>query len=53
MTVTHKLVKLLTEDVALDALRQLATLPIVQVDSRLVLEAARRSQGLKRSFWDT
>jgi predicted nucleic acid-binding protein len=53
VTVTRKLAKPLTEDAALDTLRQLAAFPVVQVDSRLVLEAARRSQGLKLSFWDT
>jgi predicted nucleic acid-binding protein len=53
VAVTRKLAKPLAVDTALAALRQLAVLPIVQVDSRLVLEAARRSQELQLSFWDT
>jgi predicted nucleic acid-binding protein len=52
VTVTRKLATPLPEDTALAALRQLATLPTVQVDSRLVLEAARRSRTLGLSFWD-
>ena len=52
VTVTRKLARPLPEETALAALRQLATLPTVQVDRRLVLEAARRSKALKLSFWD-
>jgi predicted nucleic acid-binding protein len=52
VTVTRKLARPLPEGTALAALRQLTTLPTVQVDNRLVLEAARRSQALKLSFWD-
>ena len=52
VTVTRKLARPLPEETALAALRRLAVLPTVQVDSRLVLEAARRSQALTLSFWD-
>ena len=52
VTITRKLARPLPEDTALAALQRLAALPTVQVDSRLVLEAARRSQALKLSFWD-
>lgn len=52
VTVTRKLARPLPDDTALAALRQLATLPTVRVDSRLVLEAARRSPALTLSFWD-
>ena len=52
VTVTRKLARPLPEDTALAALRRLAALPTVQVDSRLVLEAARRCPTLKLSFWD-
>jgi predicted nucleic acid-binding protein len=53
VSITRKLARPLPEDAALAALRRLATLPTVQVDGRLVLEAARRSQVLRLSFWDT
>ena len=52
VTVTRKLARPLPEETALAALQQLAILPTVQVDSRLVLEAASRSQALRLSFWD-
>jgi predicted nucleic acid-binding protein len=53
VTVTRKLARPLPEATALAALLRLATLPTVQVDTRLVLDAARRSQALALSFWDT
>jgi predicted nucleic acid-binding protein len=43
VAVTRKLARPLPEDTALAALQRLAALPTVQVDTRLVLEAARRS----------
>jgi predicted nucleic acid-binding protein len=52
VTVTRKLARPLPEETALAALQRLAILPTVQVDSRLVLEAASRSQALRLSFWD-
>jgi predicted nucleic acid-binding protein len=52
VAVTRKLARPLDESSALDALRQLAALPVVQIDGELVLAAAARSQRLKLSFWD-
>jgi predicted nucleic acid-binding protein len=52
VTVTRKLARPLPEETALAALQRLASLPTVQVDSRLVLEAASRSRVLQLSFWD-
>jgi predicted nucleic acid-binding protein len=52
VTVTRKLARPLPEETALAALRRLASLPTVQVDSRLVLEAASRGRVLQLSFWD-
>ena len=52
VAVTRKLARPLEEGSALDAVRHLATLPVVQVDNQLVLAAAARSHRMKLSFWD-
>jgi predicted nucleic acid-binding protein len=52
VVVTRKLARPLPEDTAFAALQRLAALPTVHVDTRLVLEAARRSQALTLSFCD-
>lgn len=52
VAVTRKLARPLPEDTALAALRRLATRPTVQVDGRLVVDAARRSQVLQLPFRD-
>jgi predicted nucleic acid-binding protein len=50
--VTRKLVRPLPEDEAEHALRLLARLPVVQVDTPMVLSAARMSRQERLSFWD-
>lgn len=52
VTVTRKLAVPLEPDIASRAVRDLAALPLVQVDSLLILSAIRRSQRDQLSFWD-
>jgi predicted nucleic acid-binding protein len=52
VAVTRKLSRPLSADIALDALRELSALPVVQVDTDLVLAGARRSIDSQLSFWD-
>lgn len=52
VAVTRKLARPLEEQQAFQALKDLAALPLVQVDANHVLAAAQRSRKLKISFWD-
>lgn len=52
VTVTRKLAQPLAPDTAEQAVRDLAMLPVVGVDSDLVLSAVARSQSLGFSLWD-
>lgn len=52
VTVTRKLETPLAVNEALDALDDLACLPVVAVDADLVLAAARRSGEYRISHWD-
>lgn len=50
--VTRKLERPLAQDTAEEALRLLAKLPVVQVDTPMILSAVRTSRQEKLSFWD-
>lgn len=52
VTVTRKLARPLPPEDAERAVRDLAALPVTQVDSPLVLAAIGRSRSLRLSFWD-
>jgi len=52
VAVTRKLSRPLSGEMALNVLRELSSLPVVQVDTDLVLAAARRSIGSRLSYWD-
>jgi predicted nucleic acid-binding protein len=52
VTVTQKLAEPVELDAAYQAVRDLATLPLVQVDPQLVLAGIQRSQRDRLSFWD-
>jgi len=52
VAVTRKLSRPLSGEMALNVLRELSSLPVVQVDTDLVLAAARRSIGSQLSYWD-
>lgn len=52
VAVTRKLSRPLSGEMALDVLRELSALPVVQVDTELVLAAARRSIDRQLSYWD-
>lgn len=52
VSVTRKLALPLRPESAYRAMRHLSTLPLVAIDSPLVLSAIRRSQQLSLSFWD-
>lgn len=52
VAVTRKLAKPLDEQTAEQAVRDLAILPIVRIDSALVLTAISRSRTERLSFWD-
>jgi len=47
VAVTRKLVRPMTETLALKALRDLTALPIVQVDTEMVVAAARRGSEIR------
>lgn len=53
VAVTRKLAEPLETDVAAQAVRNLATLPVVQVDSSMILLAILRSRTDQLSFWDS
>jgi predicted nucleic acid-binding protein len=52
VTVTRKLASPLDEQTAEQAVRDLASLPMVQLDSALILAAIARSREDRFSFWD-
>lgn len=52
VAVTRKLASPLPFDVALEALRELAILPVVRVDTPLILSAAKFARDRQLSFWD-
>lgn len=52
VSVTRKLAVPLRPESAYRTTRHLSTLPLVAIDSPLVLSAIRRSQQLSLSFWD-
>lgn len=52
VTVTRKLASPLDPEDAYQATRDFALLPVVNIDSELVLAAAKRSQADQLSFWD-
>jgi predicted nucleic acid-binding protein len=52
VAVTRKLSKPLDEKTAEQAVRDLSLLPIVRIDSALVLTAISRSRSERLSFWD-
>ena len=49
---TRKLALAVDEQTAHDAVKELALLPIVQVDPGMILAAIRRSHRERLSFWD-
>jgi predicted nucleic acid-binding protein len=53
VAVTRKLAEPLETDAAAQAVRNLATLPVVQVDSSMILSAISRSRTDQLSFWDS
>ena len=53
VTVTRKLGQPLKPEKALGVIRKLAVLPVVVVDTSLVLSAVQRSQKDSISFWDS
>jgi predicted nucleic acid-binding protein len=52
VAVTRKLATPLPPDVALEALRELAIMPVVRVDTPLILSAAKFARDRQLSFWD-
>ena len=52
VTVTRKLARPLSAEAAADAVSAFAELPLVQIDSKLILAAIHRSRGSQLSFWD-
>lgn len=53
VTVTQKLAAPLTPETALKAVQDLATFPIVQIDTSLILLAIQHSRQATLSFWDS
>ena len=53
VSVTRKLARPLGPEVALEAVRQLATFPIVRIDPDLIEEAILLSRDHQLSFWDS
>jgi predicted nucleic acid-binding protein len=53
VTVTRKLSQPLKPDTALEVVNQFAALPLIVIDSPLILSAIRRSQQDSISFWDS
>lgn len=52
VTVTRKLARPLTPEVAYRAVQNLTALPVCQVTPELVLSAIQRSLSVRLSFWD-
>ena len=52
VTVTRKLARPLDAAAAAEAVQNFAELPMVNIDSKLVLSAIHRSRGSRLSFWD-
>ena len=52
VAVTRKLATPLSLDVALEALREFAILPVIRVDTTLILSAAKFARDRQLSFWD-
>lgn len=52
VAVTRKLANPLAADAALRALESFAELSLVAVDAEMVISAAKRSAGMRISFWD-
>ncbi|MEI6301571.1 MAG: PIN domain-containing protein [Betaproteobacteria bacterium] len=52
VAVTRKLARPLNAAVAADAVSNFAELPLVQIDSKLILSAIHRSRNNQLSFWD-
>ena len=53
VAVTRKLADPLSPEVAENVVRNFAELPLIQVDSTLVLTAIGKSRSLGFSFWDS
>ena len=52
VTVTRKLARPLDAGAAAQAVSSFAELPLVQIDSELIISAIHRSQNDRLSFWD-
>ena len=52
VAVTRKLARPLNAAAAAEAVKSFAELPLVQIDSELVLSAIHRSRNSQLSFWD-
>jgi predicted nucleic acid-binding protein len=52
VAVTRKLARALDAGVAAEAVSSFAELPLVQIDSRLILASIHRSRNNQLSFWD-
>jgi len=52
VVVTRKLARPLDAAAAAEAAENFAELPMVNIDSRLILSAIHRSRGSRLSFWD-
>ena len=52
VTVTRKLARPLEAKAATEAVTRFAELPVVQIDSKLILSAIHRSRDSQLSFWD-
>jgi predicted nucleic acid-binding protein len=52
VTVTRKLVRPLDAAAAAEAVSSFAELPLVQIDSELIVSAIHRSRNNQLSFWD-
>ena len=52
VTVTRKLARPLDATTATEAVTRFAELPLVQIDSKLILSAIHRSRESRLSFWD-
>ena len=52
VTVTRKLARPLDAAAAADAVSSFAELPLVQIDSELIVSAIHRSRNHQLSFWD-
>ncbi|MBA3584988.1 MAG: PIN domain-containing protein [Gemmatimonadetes bacterium] len=52
VSVTRKLAEPLESEMAERAVRDLAVLPLIQIDAQMILAAIRRSRDFQHSFWD-